>query len=160
MLLRSLFWGSEPFCNFRLRSPNSFPSTLPLHLYFHHSCLLYSPALLLLWSSQTSPVTVLVAPRRVMMMMMMSPFCLSLVLIVFLNFVCCPSWLAVLLCEVLALLKKHVTNGLRPRDWTKTIKKALWEEGYASLRAVGTSLMAINGFRPFCHSFCCKCRSC
>lgn len=40
--VRSL-WGSEPFCNFRLRSPNPFSSTLPLPSYFHHSCLLYSP---------------------------------------------------------------------------------------------------------------------
>lgn len=55
---------------------------------------------------ETSPFTVLVAPRRVMMMMMMmmSPLCLSLVLIVFFKKgVCCPSWLAVLLCEVLPL---------------------------------------------------------
>lgn len=66
MLLCLLFRGSEPFCNFRLRLPKSFPSTLPLPLYFHHSCLWRSPHALL-WPSLTSPITVLVAPRCVMM---------------------------------------------------------------------------------------------
>lgn len=84
-----------------------------------------------------------------MMMMMMSPLCLSLVLIVFLKFVCRPSWLAVLLCEVLALLKKHVKKGMQPRCWTKKKKKGMWEEGYAGWRAVGPSLMAINVLGPF-----------
>lgn len=58
--------------------------------------------------------------------------------------VCCLSWLAVLLCEVLAQFKKkkHVKKGL---DRTK----ALWEEGYAGSRAVGPSLMAITSLVPF-----------
>lgn len=42
MLLCLLFWRSKPFCNFRLCLPNVFPPTLPLPLYSHHSCLLYS----------------------------------------------------------------------------------------------------------------------
>lgn len=133
MLLCSLFWGSEPFCNFRFCLPKSFPCTLPLPPRF---------------SGDLCPIAVLVAPRRVTMM---SPLCLSLVPIVFLNFVYRPSCLAVLLCEVLALLnacyKGNAAEGLDKR-------KAWWEEGYTGSRAEGP--MAVNGFGPFCHSFCCK----
>ncbi len=94
------------------------------------------------------PSNVLVAPRHLVMMMMMSPLCLSLVLTVFfenlyvvrlgLLYFCVKSW--------------HYKSMLK-RDWTKQM--ALWEEGYASSRAAGPSLVAISAtVGPFCHCFC------
>lgn len=151
MLLCSLFWGSEPFCNFRLRSPKSFPFTLPRPLYFHHSCLLHSPHSLLLWPSLTSPINVLVAPCRVVMMMM-SPYCLSLVLIVFLKslyvvrlgllYFCVKSW----------HYKKHVK-----RECSRGIgqDKDMIRRGLRLLEGCGTFAEGNQWICPFCHS--CKC---
>lgn len=129
MLLCSLFWGSEPFCNFRLRSPESFPSTSIIPAF--HICYSRDPR-------QPAP---LLSPRCVMMLMM-SHLCLSLVLykklyVVCLGllYFCVKSWHNL-------KKKKHVKKGL---DRTK----ALWEEGYAGSRAVGPSLMAITSLVPF-----------
>lgn len=114
MLLCSLFMREWTFLQLQVTLAKS----LPVHPTS-------APPTSIIPASYTRPITVLVAPRRVMMMMMMmmSPLCLSLVLIVFLKFVCRPSWLAVLLCEVLALLKKHVKKGMQPRCWTKKKKR-------------------------------------
>lgn len=54
------FQGSEPFCNFRLRSPTPLPRTLPLPLYFHHSCICLSVSR---WPSLVSPTAVSVVPH-------------------------------------------------------------------------------------------------
>lgn len=139
-------WRSEPFCNFRSRSPESFPLTSPLPLYFCISCL---PHLLLLWPSLISPITV-VAEQCCVTMLMMSPLCP-----VSCSFqkkkkkktVCCLSWLAVFLCEV------TIKKSMLKRDKTKQRhygKKAM----LAMLsRALGPSLIGGQYFGPFYHSF-------
>lgn len=158
-------WGSEPFCNFRSRSPESFPFSSPLPLYFCIPCL---PHLLLLWPLLISPSTV-VAEQSCVTMLMMSPLCPRLLFFPKKKqkkTVCCLSWLAVFLCEVLTLFKKkHVKKG---QDKTK----ALWWEGFAGyafqgfgtiadrrsiLRSLLSQFLVWSFF--FYHTLCCYCCS-
>lgn len=143
MLLFLLYGGSEPFCNFRLRSPKSSPfRPLPPSLHFRHSCLLHLP-LLVVTFAKTGPFTVKAEPCRVMLV---SPLCLSLVLILYCTlsvlacctsvwspgtiFCCCCCWFFILIIIFFNMKKKHVKNG-----FVKT--KVSWEEGYTGSRAVG-----------------------
>lgn len=99
-------------------------------------------------------ITVLVAPRCVMMMKMS----LSLVLIVFLKVVYYQSWLDVLLCEVLALLKKSMLKEKSPEGLVRRKKKGMMGRGLCWLEGCGTWWQS-EDLVPFV-SFCCKCSSC
>lgn len=153
MLFCSLFWGSEPFCNFRLRSPKSFPSTLPLPLYFHHSCLLYSTSFTKEPHYCPSSTTLCDDDDDddVTLMPVSCSDCVLEICTLSVLACCSSVWSP-------GTIKKSMLKGKCSRGIGQ--KKAWWEEVYAGWRAEGPLLMAINGFGPFRHSFCCKRCSC
>lgn len=120
MLLCSLFWGSEPFCNFRLRLPKSFPSVAPY--LCPSTSIIPAPVCDLLLSAP-----LLSQWYHAMLLWWCHPFACLLFWLCFLNlytvrlcllYFCVKSW----------HYKKHVKKGLQPRDWTKK-KKGMMGRG-------------------------------